>query len=173
MCVCVCARVCRRALSCLPSSPGLQITHTHTHTRARPGRPPPAGINTFFGRAAALISATNNVANIAKVGAHTHAHTHTHTHTSHMIRSERMRVSSPPQPPTPNLPSPQVMTKIGAICLVTIFVWCIIELGVQFGLYRHSCRLGPGARRRRRRRRLGRLFWGLARPFPPLLTLKS
>ncbi|KAI8467454.1 MAG: putative plasma membrane-type proton ATPase [Monoraphidium minutum] len=59
------------------------------------------GVNTFFGRAAALISSTNNVANIAKV-----------------------------------------MTKIGAICLVTIGAWVVIELGVQFGLYRHRCRAG-------------------------------
>lgn len=29
---------------------------------------PSAGVNTFFGRAAALIGATNNVANIQKVG---------------------------------------------------------------------------------------------------------
>lgn len=28
----------------------------------------PAGVNTFFGRAAALINSTNNVANIQKVG---------------------------------------------------------------------------------------------------------
>lgn len=69
-------------------------------------RPPSAGVNTFFGRAAALISATNNVANIAKV-----------------------------------------MTKIGAICLVTIGVWIVIQLGVQFGLYRHHCSIGEGAHR--------------------------
>ncbi|GBF93844.1 plasma-membrane proton-efflux P-type ATPase [Raphidocelis subcapitata] len=61
------------------------------------------GINTFFGRAAALISATNNVANIAKV-----------------------------------------MTKIGAICLVTIGAWIVLQLGMQFGLYHHRCDLGPG-----------------------------
>jgi len=66
-------------------------------------RPMHPGINTFFGRAAALISATNNVANITKV-----------------------------------------MTKIGAICLVTIGAWIVIELGVSFGLYRHSCKLGAG-----------------------------
>eukprot|EP00879_Flechtneria_rotunda_P000132 GHRR01000195.1.p1 GENE.GHRR01000195.1~~GHRR01000195.1.p1 ORF type:complete len:605 (+),score=166.88 GHRR01000195.1:2516-4330(+) len=59
------------------------------------------GVNTFFGRAAALIGATNNVANIQKV-----------------------------------------MTKIGAICLVTIGIWVVIELGVQFGAYRHSCYTG-------------------------------
>ncbi|KIZ00694.1 hypothetical protein MNEG_7267 [Monoraphidium neglectum] len=55
------------------------------------------GINTFFGRAAALISATNNV-----------------------------------------------MTKIGAICLVTIGAWIVIMLGVQFGRYKHTCSLGDG-----------------------------
>jgi hypothetical protein len=56
------------------------------------------GVNTFFGRAAALISGTVNVANIQKV-----------------------------------------MTKIGAICLVTIGIWVIIELAVQFGHYGHEC----------------------------------
>eukprot|EP00195_Chlamydomonas_chlamydogama_P015211 CAMPEP_0202890410 /NCGR_PEP_ID=MMETSP1392-20130828/817_1 /ASSEMBLY_ACC=CAM_ASM_000868 /TAXON_ID=225041 /ORGANISM="Chlamydomonas chlamydogama, Strain SAG 11-48b" /LENGTH=1114 /DNA_ID=CAMNT_0049573971 /DNA_START=250 /DNA_END=3594 /DNA_ORIENTATION=+ len=59
------------------------------------------GVNTFFGRAAALISGTNNVANLQIV-----------------------------------------MTKIGAMCLVTIAVWVLIELAVQFGHYDHSC--GPG-----------------------------
>lgn len=56
------------------------------------------GANTFFGRAAALIGATNNVANLQKI-----------------------------------------MTKIGGTCLVTIGVWIIIELAVQFGHYRHAC----------------------------------
>lgn len=36
------------------------------------------------------------------------------------------------------------MTKIGGACLVTIFVWCIIELAVQFGHYGHSCGSGEG-----------------------------
>eukprot|EP00882_Tetradesmus_deserticola_P005625 GHRQ01005921.1.p1 GENE.GHRQ01005921.1~~GHRQ01005921.1.p1 ORF type:complete len:1073 (+),score=431.52 GHRQ01005921.1:381-3599(+) len=61
------------------------------------------GVNTFFGRAAALISSTNNVANIQKV-----------------------------------------MTKIGAMCLITIGSWVVLELGVQFGGYMHSCKLGDG-----------------------------
>ena len=56
------------------------------------------GANTFFGRAAALIGSTNNVANLQKI-----------------------------------------MTKIGGTCLVTIGVWIIIELCVQFGYYRHAC----------------------------------
>ncbi|KAL3143237.1 hypothetical protein ABBQ38_002088 [Trebouxia sp. C0009 RCD-2024] len=56
------------------------------------------GANTFFGRAAALIGATNNVANLQKI-----------------------------------------MTKIGGTCLVTIGIWIIIELAVQFGHYRHAC----------------------------------
>ena len=56
------------------------------------------GANTFFGRAAALIGATNNVANLQKI-----------------------------------------MTKIGGTCLITIGVWIIIELCVQFGHYRHAC----------------------------------
>jgi H+-transporting ATPase len=59
------------------------------------------GVNTFFGRAAALISSTNNVANIQKI-----------------------------------------MTKIGAMCLITIGTWVVIQIGVQFGAYRHSCFLG-------------------------------
>ena len=56
------------------------------------------GANTFFGRAAALIGATNNVANLQKI-----------------------------------------MTKIGGTCLVTIGVWMVIEIAVQFGHYRHAC----------------------------------
>lgn len=41
-------------------------------------------------------------------------------------------------PPVIHSPSPlpcrmQVMTKIGAVCLVTIGVWVVILLGVQFG----------------------------------------
>ncbi|GLI62247.1 hypothetical protein VaNZ11_004843 [Volvox africanus] len=56
------------------------------------------GINTFFGRAAALISGTNNVANLQII-----------------------------------------MTKIGGVCLVTIGLWVVIELCVQFGNYRHGC----------------------------------
>lgn len=59
------------------------------------------GANTFFGRAAALIGATNNVANLQKI-----------------------------------------MTKIGGTCLVTIGVWIVIELAVQFGHYRHACKAG-------------------------------
>jgi hypothetical protein len=62
-----------------------------------------AGVNTFFGRAAALINSTNNVANIQKI-----------------------------------------MTKIGAMCLITIGAWVVIQLGVQFGAYKHSCALGEG-----------------------------
>lgn len=61
------------------------------------------GINTFFGRAAALISQTNNVANLQIV-----------------------------------------MTKIGGVCLVTIGVWLVIELAVQFGHYHHECKMGEG-----------------------------
>eukprot|EP00884_Botryococcus_braunii_P014010 jgi/Botrbrau1/2260/Bobra.101_2s0084.1 len=61
------------------------------------------GSNTFFGRAAALIGATNNVSNIQKI-----------------------------------------MTRIGAVCLITIGVWMVIELAVQFGYYRHSCHSGSG-----------------------------
>jgi H+-transporting ATPase len=39
----------------------------------------------------------------------------------------------------------KIMTKIGGTCLITIFVWVIIELGVQFGHYNHSCSAGVGA----------------------------
>ncbi|GFR50748.1 hypothetical protein Agub_g13014 [Astrephomene gubernaculifera] len=59
------------------------------------------GINTFFGRAAALISGTNNVANLQVI-----------------------------------------MTKIGGMCLVTIGVWAIIEVIVQFAHYKHGCTKG-------------------------------
>ncbi|KAK9905489.1 hypothetical protein WJX75_000844 [Coccomyxa subellipsoidea] len=59
------------------------------------------GENTFFGRAAALISGTHNVANLQKI-----------------------------------------MTRIGGTCLITIGVWCVIELAVQFGHYKHVCRMG-------------------------------
>ena len=61
------------------------------------------GMDTFFGRAAALLGQVNSVANIQKV-----------------------------------------MTRIGACCLVTIGVWIIIELSVQFGKYNHSCKGGVG-----------------------------
>lgn len=61
------------------------------------------GINTFFGRAAALINSTNNVANLQIV-----------------------------------------MTKIGGVCLVTIGIWLVIELAVQFGHYKHECEMGEG-----------------------------
>lgn len=42
----------------------------------------------------------------------------------------------------------QVMTKIGATCLITIGVWVVIMLGVQFGHYKHECRGGEGERGR-------------------------
>ena len=61
------------------------------------------GENTFFGRAAALISGTHNVANLQKI-----------------------------------------MTRIGGTCLITIGVWCTIELAVQFGRYHHVCHMGAG-----------------------------
>ncbi|CAL8464533.1 g4068 [Coccomyxa elongata] len=42
-----------------------------------------------------------------------------------------------------NVPNIQkIMTRIGACCLITIFVWIIIELAVQFGHYRHHCDIG-------------------------------
>ena len=39
----------------------------------------------------------------------------------------------------------KIMTRIGGVCLITIGIWCVIELGVQFGHYGHSCYLGEGA----------------------------
>ncbi|PNH02174.1 Plasma membrane ATPase [Tetrabaena socialis] len=59
------------------------------------------GINTFFGRAAALISGTHNVANLQII-----------------------------------------MTKIGGVCLITIGVWVVIEVVVQFAHYKHGCVAG-------------------------------
>nr|QEH60479.1 H+-translocating ATPase P-type [Dunaliella maritima] len=56
------------------------------------------GVNTFFGRAAALISGTNNVSNLQTV-----------------------------------------MNKMSAICIVTILLWVVVELAVQFGHYSHEC----------------------------------
>lgn len=38
----------------------------------------------------------------------------------------------------------KVMSRIGAMCLGTIALWCIIELSVQFGHYHHACRGGEG-----------------------------
>lgn len=38
----------------------------------------------------------------------------------------------------------KIMTRIGGCCLITIGVWIIIELSVQFGHYHHSCRAGVG-----------------------------
>lgn len=61
------------------------------------------GMNTFFGRAAALLNESNNVANLQKI-----------------------------------------MTRIGGFCLITIGVWIIIELAVQFGHYNHACYGGEG-----------------------------
>lgn len=34
------------------------------------------------------------------------------------------------------------MTNIGAVCLITIGVWIVIELAVQFGKYHHRCVAG-------------------------------
>jgi len=61
------------------------------------------GMDTFFGRAAALLGASDNVANLQII-----------------------------------------MTKIGAICLLTIGVWVVIEIGVGFGHFNHSCYGGEG-----------------------------
>ncbi len=41
-------------------------------------------------------------------------------------------------------PAQKVMTKIGAVCLITIGVWVVIELAVMFGHYNHECGSGVG-----------------------------
>eukprot|EP00887_Chlorella_sp_A99_P007956 scaffold12.g7956.t1 len=61
------------------------------------------GMETFFGRAAALLGSAQGTANLQKI-----------------------------------------MTRIGAFCLITIGVWCVIELAVQFGHYKHQCVGGQG-----------------------------
>ena len=38
----------------------------------------------------------------------------------------------------------KIMTRIGGVCLVTIGIWCVIELAVQFGHYKHGCSMGSG-----------------------------
>jgi len=63
------------------------------------------GLNTFFGKAAALINEAGN------------------DQSGHLQ---------------------QVMTTIGFTCVATILVWAIIQLGVQFGYYRHQCHGGEG-----------------------------
>lgn len=61
------------------------------------------GVNSFFGRAAALMGSADNTANLTRI-----------------------------------------MNRIGACCLITIGVWVVIELAVQFGHYDHACRGGEG-----------------------------
>ena len=75
----------------------------------------------------------------------------------------------PPSSPAPLLWFPQeanlqkVMTRIGAMCLVTIGVWIVIELAVQFGHYNHECTGGAGERLRSSARRAF-VFCPCARP---------
>lgn len=38
----------------------------------------------------------------------------------------------------------KIMVRIGGVCLITIGIWCIIEMAVQFGHYKHHCSLGEG-----------------------------
>ncbi len=38
----------------------------------------------------------------------------------------------------------KIMTTIGAVCLLTIGVWVVIELAAQFGHYSHACLGGIG-----------------------------
>lgn len=37
-----------------------------------------------------------------------------------------------------------IMTKIGGVCLITIGVWVVIEVVVQFAKYKHGCISGEG-----------------------------
>eukprot|EP01134_Creolimax_fragrantissima_P006885 CFRG6885T1 len=37
-----------------------------------------------------------------------------------------------------------IMTRIGFVCIITIILWVIIELSVQFIYYNHDCSLGAG-----------------------------
>ncbi len=112
------------------------------------------GINTFFGRAAALISGTHNEANL-QVRAHTQCR---------CGGGVCGRVAAGGEMPVPSAGTERnrfhrvwicalcgahaqiVMKKIGACCLITIGVWVVIELAVQFGHYGHSCEAGEGAR---------------------------
>ena len=126
------------------------------------------GMQTFFGRAAALLGATNSVANLQKVCGVGRAGRGVRVGalevggvgaaslpalvpcppalTRPALRTPALPPSpAPPSAPLP-LPSAQVMTKIGALCLITIGVWCVIELAVQFGHYNHACVGGEGER---------------------------
>lgn len=38
----------------------------------------------------------------------------------------------------------KIMTTIGAVCLLTIGIWVVIEMAAQFGHYSHSCLGGIG-----------------------------
>ena len=38
------------------------------------------------------------------------------------------------------------MTRIGAVCLVTIGIWVVIEIVVGFVRWKHTCYAGVGAR---------------------------
>ena len=38
----------------------------------------------------------------------------------------------------------KIMTRIGGVCLITIFFWVSIELIVQFAGYKHTCGSGSG-----------------------------
>ena len=89
------------------------------------------GQNTFFGRAAALISSTRSVANLQRV-----------------------------------------MTYIGAVCLITIGVWCAIELPVQFENYHHNCKIGEGEHCLFRPRSPKSLHWA-AYPMPTAMYALS
>jgi hypothetical protein len=142
------------------------------------------GVNTFFGRAAALICSTNNVANIQKVSLHSkhgaciqpvtphrgkgllpltfrnhwlhvkhrdriQAHIPCASHSCHAAIPARCRLCRQSYIHSISAAAAllllQVMTKIGAVCLITIGIWIIVELAVQFGGYGHDCHIGEGA----------------------------
>ena len=91
------------------------------------------GSSTFFGRAAALISGVHSVANIQKVSATVRVLHPEVAAAGHCSRLQGLT----PKPV-------QVMTNIGAACLITIGIWVVIELAVQFGKYNHRCVAGIG-----------------------------
>ena len=92
------------------------------------------GPNTFFGRSAALISGVHNVPNIQKVRLSLLTCAQILVH----HKPEHCKISNS------DAWVLQIMTKIGACCLVTIGIWVIIELAVQFGKYHHHCHIGEG-----------------------------
>lgn len=109
------------------------------------------GPNTFFGRSAALISGVHNVPNIQKVRLLPKpCDMHINLFLNNACQTSSSQVAE--MCDLPEILSfkcvgfAQIMTKIGACCLITIFIWVVIELAVQFGGYHHHCDIsGAGA----------------------------